>query len=72
MNLATAIASNKSGRILLHAVCLLRRPRHAGWHWGGIVREVSAPSLRGTPLRALSIAVALSFLAMAWSALAAF
>jgi len=34
-----ALASSRLGRVTLHAFCLLRRPRHARWHWHGIQRE---------------------------------
>jgi hypothetical protein len=32
-------SKTKSGRVLLHALCALRRPRQVSWHWHGIVRE---------------------------------
>jgi hypothetical protein len=34
-----ALAASRTGRVLLHALCLLRHPTHMRWHWGGIVRE---------------------------------
>jgi hypothetical protein len=33
------LSRTKPGRVLLHALCVLRRPRHVSWHWHGIVRE---------------------------------
>ena len=33
------LASSRPGRVLLHALCLLRHPAHLRWHWHGIVRE---------------------------------
>ncbi len=33
------LAKTRAGRVLLHVTCLLRCPRHAGWHWQGIIRE---------------------------------
>jgi hypothetical protein len=32
-------AKSRTGRVLLHALCLARHPAHALWHWRGIVRE---------------------------------
>jgi hypothetical protein len=37
-----ALASSRTGRVLLHALCVLRRPSHSSWHWRGILREFSA------------------------------
>jgi len=37
-----ALASSRLGRVLLHALCLLRHPAHGRWHWSGIVREFKA------------------------------
>ncbi len=34
-----AFAHYRLGRLLLHALCLLRCPRHRRWHWQGILRE---------------------------------
>ena len=34
-----AIASSRLGRVLLHALCLLRHPARLRWHWDGILRE---------------------------------
>jgi hypothetical protein len=39
--LRLALASSRTGRVLLHALCVLRRPSHSSWHWRGIVREFS-------------------------------
>jgi hypothetical protein len=33
------LIKSRMGRVILHAVCLLRNPRHAHWHWRGMVRE---------------------------------
>jgi hypothetical protein len=33
------LAKSRFGRVILHAVCLLRNPHRAHWHWRGIVRE---------------------------------
>lgn len=35
-----AMASSRLGRVLLHALCLLRHPAHGRWHWVGILREL--------------------------------
>jgi hypothetical protein len=40
--LRLALASSRTGRVLLHALCVLRRPSHSSWHWRGILREFSA------------------------------
>ena len=37
-----ALASSRLGRVLLHALCLLRHPAHGRWHLNGIVREFKA------------------------------
>lgn len=37
-----AMASYRLGRVLLHALCLLRHPAHSRWHWCGILRELKA------------------------------
>ncbi len=39
--LIASLASSKSGRVILHAVCLFRHPSHAQWHWRGMVRELA-------------------------------
>ena len=36
------LAASKSGRMLLHAICLLRHPNHSRWHWKGIMREFAS------------------------------
>jgi hypothetical protein len=33
------LIKSRMGRVILHAVCLLRNPHRAHWHWRGIVRE---------------------------------
>jgi len=33
------LVKSRMGRVILHAVCLLKSPRHAHWHWCGMVRE---------------------------------
>jgi hypothetical protein len=37
---ASTLAASRSGRVVLHVLCLLRHPGHAQWHWRGIVREL--------------------------------
>ncbi len=49
MSISTALSETKSGRILLHLTCLLRRPGHAAWHWHGITREISFGSIHLIP-----------------------
>jgi len=39
------LIKTRMGRVILHAVCLLRHPSHAHWHWSGMVREFQ-PSAR--------------------------
>ena len=41
MTISTRLAANKTGRILLHVTCLVRRPRQAAWHYRGILRELN-------------------------------
>lgn len=37
----TALLSGSGvGRIILHLLCLFRRPGHLCWHWRGIAREL--------------------------------
>jgi len=43
--LANTLASTRLGRVLLHALCLLRHPARSRWHWQGIVRELRVHSL---------------------------
>src|SRR6267142_5414674 len=33
------LAQTRFGRVLLHVICCLRKPRSLSWHWRGIVRE---------------------------------
>jgi hypothetical protein len=33
------LSKTKSGRVLLHALCVLRCPHRGHWHWLGILRE---------------------------------
>jgi len=33
------MAESRLGRVLLHALCLVRNPAHRQWHWRGILRE---------------------------------
>jgi hypothetical protein len=47
MSMTNTLSSKRSGRVLLHLVCLVRRPDHAGWHWQGVVRELSINFARG-------------------------
>lgn len=37
-----ALAESKTGRVVLHTMCLLRHPERASWHWHGILREFAA------------------------------
>ena len=41
-NTAATLASSRSGRVLLHVLCLLRHPARTHWHWCGILREFKA------------------------------
>jgi hypothetical protein len=34
------LATSRFGRIVLHAICLMRHPDNARWHCDGILREV--------------------------------
>jgi len=36
---ATTLAGSRFGRVLLHSLCMLKRPNRLRWHWRGIVRE---------------------------------
>jgi len=36
------LGSSRTGRVVLHTMCLLRHPERASWHWQGIVRELAA------------------------------
>jgi len=38
---ADVLVRCRPGRMLLHAICLCRRPAQAHWHWLGLWREVS-------------------------------
>jgi hypothetical protein len=40
---ASSLAASRTGRILLHLICFLRRPTHVRWHWNGILRELLEP-----------------------------
>ena len=40
MKATDQIDSTGLGRIILHAICLVRSPRHLTWHWQGILREL--------------------------------
>ncbi len=37
-----SLGSSKTGRVVLHTMCLLRHPERASWHWQGILREFAA------------------------------
>jgi hypothetical protein len=39
------LADTRLGRVLLHALCLVRRPDRLRWHWQGMLREFRALSL---------------------------
>ena len=34
------LATSRMGRVLIHAVCVLRHPANLRWHWDGILREI--------------------------------
>ena len=34
-----ALANTRTGRVYLHAPCLMQRPARLRWHWQGIHRE---------------------------------
>ena len=36
------LANSKTGRVVLHTLCLVRHPDRASWHWHGILRELAA------------------------------
>ena len=33
------LGSNRVGRLVLHALCMVHHPDRAAWHWHGMVRE---------------------------------
>ena len=37
-----SLGNSRTGRVLLHTVCLIRHPEKATWHWHGILREFAA------------------------------
>jgi len=37
-----ALAQTRTGRVLLHTLCLIRHPANLRWHWRGIRREFAA------------------------------
>lgn len=39
------LSGTRPGRVLLHALCLLRHPGRLRWHWRGIVREFACQSM---------------------------
>ncbi len=41
-------SQTRIGRVLLHTLCILKRPENFRWHWQGIRREFS----RGAATRA--------------------
>jgi len=41
------LTNSNAGRMILHLICLLRNPRHARWHWRGILREFHSPAELG-------------------------
>src|SRR5438552_15302028 len=45
MKNSNSISSISLSRILLHIKCAIRRPFHWDWHWQGIQRGLSEPSL---------------------------
>ena len=42
------LATNRMGRMILHAVCAFR-DHHWQWHWRGILREVHFTALSTAP-----------------------
>jgi hypothetical protein len=36
------LGNSRTGRVILHTVCLIRHPENATWHWHGILREFAA------------------------------
>ena len=36
------LGNSRTGRVILHTVCLIRHPEKATWHWHGILREFAA------------------------------
>ena len=36
------LGNSRTGRVILHTVCLIRHPQKATWHWHGILREFAA------------------------------
>ncbi len=36
------LGGSKTGRVVLHTMCLFRHPERASWHWHGIMREFAA------------------------------
>jgi|WetSurMetagenome_2_1015567.scaffolds.fasta_scaffold775231_2 hypothetical protein len=37
-----SLGNSRTGRVILHTVCLIRHPERATWHWHGILREFAA------------------------------
>lgn len=33
------LGGNRTGRLVLHALCMVQHPDRVGWHWQGMVRE---------------------------------
>jgi hypothetical protein len=65
--IAADLATSKSGRSILHLVCIIRRPRAIAFHCAGITREIAACRAivgGGGPLLPFSIAIAVAV--MAW------
>lgn len=48
------LSQTKSGRVLLHALCLLRCPRHAAWHWRGMLREFGRRNIQAPAVNNLN------------------
>ena len=42
LNWKNQLGNSRTGRVLLHTVCLIRHPQKATWHWRGILREFAA------------------------------
>ena len=39
MSWKNQLGCSRTGRVILHTVCLIRHPQNACWHWRGILRE---------------------------------
>lgn len=44
-NTKAQLATCRTGRVILHVLCLLQHPEHLRWHWSGILRELRPRSV---------------------------